>query len=55
VTAANGETMGAPASTTKLAMKPGRLVLFLRTFLPYQLWRFVIINFRMIEMIGKSH
>jgi hypothetical protein len=37
------------------AMKPGRWVLFFRTFLPYQLWRFVWINLRMIRMTRMSH
>jgi hypothetical protein len=27
----------------------------LRTFLPWQLWRFVVINVRMLRMIAKSH
>ena len=27
----------------------------LRTFLPWQLWRFVVINLRMLRMIAKSH
>ena len=37
------------------AMKPTRWVLFFRTFVPYQLWRFVWINLRMTVMIWKSH
>jgi hypothetical protein len=37
------------------AMKPGSSVLFFRTFLPYQLWRFVWINLRMIRMTRMSH
>jgi len=28
---------------------------FFRRFLPWQLWRFAMINLRMIRMIGKSH
>ncbi|MBK6485952.1 MAG: hypothetical protein IPF98_03580 [Gemmatimonadetes bacterium] len=27
----------------------------LRSFLPWQLWRFVVINLRMLRMIAKSH
>jgi hypothetical protein len=27
----------------------------MRTFLPVQLWRFVVINVRMLRMIAKSH
>ncbi len=29
--------------------------LFLRTFIPWQLWRFVVINLRMIGIIFSSH
>lgn len=47
--------MKMPASLTKHAMKPTPWVLFWRTFLPYQLWRFVVINLRMLVMIFKSH
>jgi hypothetical protein len=28
---------------------------FLRTFIPWQIVRFVLINLRMLRMIGKSH
>jgi hypothetical protein len=44
-----------PSEALRGAMKPTRLVLFLRTSLLYQLWRFVIINVRMVKMIIKSH
>lgn len=27
----------------------------LRTFIPWQLWRFIVINVRMLRMIAKSH
>ncbi|MEP7384445.1 MAG: hypothetical protein ABI910_22420 [Gemmatimonadota bacterium] len=27
----------------------------MRSFLPWQLWRFVVINLRMLRMIAKSH
>ena len=47
--------MAAPSGTTKLALKPSTLVLFFRTFLLYQLWRFAVLNVRMLQMIGKSH
>jgi hypothetical protein len=30
-------------------------VVFLRTFLPYQLYRFARVNLRMLGMIWKSH
>lgn len=34
---------------------PTRWTLFLRTFLPWQAWRFVSINMKMIEIIRRSH
>lgn len=37
------------------ATKPTRWTLFVRTFLPWQLWRFVRINRKMITIIGRSH
>lgn len=39
----------------RFTMKPGRWVLFLRTFAPYQLWRFAWVNLRMLFMVVKSH
>lgn len=47
--------MSVPAIPVKHAMKPTRWVLFWRTFWPYQLFRFVVINLRMLLMIFKSH
>jgi len=47
--------MTIPSDRQKLAMKPTRWVLFWRTFFPYQLYRFVWINVRMLAMIWKSH
>jgi hypothetical protein len=37
------------------ATKPTRATVFLRTFLPWQVWRFVRLNLRMIRIIAKSH
>ena len=37
------------------ATKPTRFTLFLRTFLPWQIWRFLVINTKMVGMIRKSH
>ena len=37
------------------ATQPTPLTRFLRTFLPWQLWRFVAINLKMIRIIRKSH
>jgi hypothetical protein len=36
-------------------MKPTRRTLFLRTFVPWQLWRFAAINLKMIGIIRRSH
>ncbi len=35
--------------------KPTRWTLFLRTFVPWQLWRFAAINLKMIDMERRSH
>ena len=35
--------------------KPTRWTVSMRTFLPYQAWRFVVINLRMLELIVRSH
>lgn len=37
------------------AIRPTRLTVFLRTFLPWQAWRFLRINMRMVRAISKSH
>ena len=37
------------------AIQPGRAKLFLRNFLPWQIYRFVVINVKMTFMIVKSH
>ncbi len=44
-----------PTEQQRHAMKPTSLVLFSRTFLPYQVLRFILINLRMIKMIWMSH
>lgn len=36
-------------------MRPTRWTLFFRTFLLWQLVRFVVVNVRMLIMLGKSH
>jgi hypothetical protein len=35
--------------------KPTRSTVFMRTFLPWQLWRFLAINLKMIGIIRLSH
>jgi hypothetical protein len=37
------------------APRPTRWTVFMRTFIPWQLVRFVWINFKMIDMIRISH
>ncbi len=37
------------------ATKPTRGTVFLRTFLPWQIWRFARINLKMFTVIGRSH
>jgi len=44
-----------PYSREFFAPRPSRTVLFLRTFFPWQLIRFALINLRMIRMLGKAH
>ena len=47
--------MTKPNDMVTFAMKPSGWVLFLRTFLPYQMYRFLWVNLRMAAMIWKSH
>ncbi|MDE3154847.1 MAG: hypothetical protein KGN76_07070 [Acidobacteriota bacterium] len=37
------------------AMKPTRFTVFLRTFLPWQLIRFAVINLKMFTIIHRNH
>lgn len=37
------------------ATKPTPFTLFLRTFPPYQIWRFLWLNFKMLGIIRRSH
>lgn len=39
----------------KFTMKPSHWMVFLRTFFPYQVYRFIRVNLRMVRMIWKSH
>lgn len=38
-----------------MAPMPTRWTIFLRTFIPWQLVRFVVINLRMFRLIWRSH
>jgi hypothetical protein len=42
------------AETAPYVTRPTRTTLFLRTFLPWQLWRFARINLKMIRIIHRS-
>jgi hypothetical protein len=37
------------------ATKPTRFTVFMRTFLPWQMWRFAAINLKMVGIIRLSH
>jgi len=37
------------------ATKPTGITVFLRTFLPWQIWRFIRINLKMLTIIRRSH
>lgn len=37
------------------ATKPTKGTLFLRTFVPYQIWRFIRINLKMLRLIVRGH
>jgi hypothetical protein len=54
----DGPAAGSPAKVTagtaRYVTRPTRLTLFLRTFLPWQLWRFARINLKMIRIIHRS-
>jgi hypothetical protein len=41
--------------TENYATKPTRLTLFFRTFLPWQAWRFLWLNWKMIRIIFLGH
>jgi hypothetical protein len=36
-------------------IRPNKRTLFLRYFLPWQIYRFIVINIKMLEMMFKSH
>ncbi len=44
-----------PAIEALYATRPTKATLFLRTFLPWQAWRFVVINLKMLRIIARSH
>ncbi|HUO70637.1 MAG TPA: hypothetical protein VMU39_07660 [Solirubrobacteraceae bacterium] len=40
---------------TRYVTKPTRSTIFLRTFVPWQLWRFAAINLKMLDIIRRGH
>ncbi len=44
-----------PYGQQHYASRPTRTTLFFRTFLPWQLFRLLVVNLRMTMMILKSH
>ena len=50
------ETPARPHLTEQFyATKPTRFTVFLRTFLPWQIIRFALINLKMLRIIRRSH
>lgn len=45
----------APIEDGHLAPRPTKRTLALRTFIPWQVLRFIVINLRMMVIISKSH
>ncbi|MGC9157879.1 MAG: hypothetical protein ACP5FH_02720 [Terracidiphilus sp.] len=41
-------------NTNAYATQPTRFTLFMRTFLPWQIWRFIWINLRMMQVIRRE-
>jgi hypothetical protein len=56
---AKGAAVSSPAKvraeTARYVTRPTRLTLFLRTFVPWQLWRFARINLKMMRIVRRSH
>jgi len=47
--------MNSQQTSRLYATKPTKWTLFLRTFLPWQIWRFAWINLKMLSIIRSSH
>jgi len=50
-----GRTLPPCADAAPMAPVPTRWTVFLRTFVPWQMVRFVVINMRMFRLIWRSH
>ena len=53
--AADASSAKVTADTAPYVTRPTRWTVFLRTFVPWQLWRFVRINAKMIRIIRRPH
>jgi hypothetical protein len=51
----NGPVSPAPYSDASYISVPTPRTRALRTFVPWQLWRFVVISLRILQLIAKSH
>ena len=47
--------MARPSELQRVAMRPTPWVRFWRNFFPFQVWRFAVLNFRMLAVIWISH
>ena len=52
--APGGTSAKVTAGTAPYVTRPTRWTLFLRTFVPWQLWRFARINLKMMRIIRRS-
>ena len=55
MTAVPGRTLPPGAAANQMAAIPTRWTVFLRTFVPWQMVRFVVINMKMFRLIWRSH
>ena len=55
MTAETDGTSLPPVTEASMAAVPTRWTVFLRTFVPWQLVRFAVINLKMFRLIWRSH
>jgi hypothetical protein len=53
-TASQAPSAKVTAQTAPYVTRPTRWTIFLRTFIPWQIWRFIRINAKMIGIIVRS-
>jgi hypothetical protein len=44
-----------PGGQARFATQPTGFTRFMRVFFPYQLWRFLVINLKMMRVIRRGH